>query len=232
MKASTQLPGPPPARPRVLEADGIQVSFGGRCLLSDVYLRVQTGQVVGLLGRNGSGKSTLLQTIFGGRRVPDASVRVDGRFVVPAYRVPGLLNYLPQVPLLPPHLPLSAAARLLGVALEPALRAFPELREQASRPVGELSGGTVRLAQVLLLLYADTAFSLFDEPFSGVMPVHIEALAAAIGQQKQHKGILLTDHRYTEVLPLCDAVYLLHDGRLQLLREPLPELRDRGYLPT
>ncbi|MBX0288832.1 ATP-binding cassette domain-containing protein [Hymenobacter sp. HSC-4F20] len=215
----------------VLEADGIQVQFGERRILSDIYLRVQTGQVVGLLGRNGCGKSTLLQTIFGGRHVADASVRVNRRRVVPAYREPGLLNYLPQVPLLPPRLTVAEAARLLRVDARQALAAFPELLTQLARPVGELSGGTARLVQVLLLLHAHTCFSLFDEPFTGVMPVHIEQLADLIRQTKARKGILLTDHRYAEVLPLCDVVYLLHGGRLeQLPPNPVPALRDRGYL--
>ncbi|MFC7668199.1 ATP-binding cassette domain-containing protein [Hymenobacter humi] len=53
-----------PAGPQVLEADGIQVAFGARQVLANIYLRVQTGQIVGLLGRNGSGKSVLLQTVF------------------------------------------------------------------------------------------------------------------------------------------------------------------------
>ena len=81
--------------PHVLEADGIRLAFDSRPVLVDVYLRVQSGQVVGLLGRNGSGKSVLLQTVFGARAVPDASVRVNGRYVAPAFRVPGLVNYLP-----------------------------------------------------------------------------------------------------------------------------------------
>jgi lipopolysaccharide export system ATP-binding protein len=218
--------------PHVLEADGIRVAFGERTILSHIYLRVQTGQVVGLLGRNGSGKSTLLQAIFGARSVPDASVRANGRHVVPAFQQPGLLNYLPQAGLVPAHLPLHLAARLLGVDASQATRAFAELRPQLSQPVGELSGGTARLLQALLLLHAPTAFSLFDEPFSGVMPVHLEALADEMRQVRQRKGILLTDHRYTEVLPLCDVVYLLHHGRLlQLGPNREAELRDYGYLP-
>ena len=219
--------------PHVLEADGIRVAFGGRTILSDIYLRVQTGQVVGLLGRNGSGKSTLLQTIFGTRAVPDASVRANGQHVVPAFRTPGLLNYLPQAGLVPAHLPLQLAARLLGVDAQLATEAFADLRPQLNRPVGELSGGTARLLQTLLLLHAPTAFSLFDEPFSGIMPVHLEALAEEMRRVRARKGILLTDHRYAEVLPLCDVVYLLHHGRLLSLgphREA--ELRDYGYLPS
>ncbi|SNC59318.1 ABC-type multidrug transport system, ATPase component [Hymenobacter gelipurpurascens] len=223
-----------PIEPHVLEADGIQLSFGERRILSDVYLRVQTGQVVGLLGRNGCGKSTLLQTIFGGRRVADASVRVNGRRVVPAYREPGLLNYLPQVPMFPDRLTLAEAARLLQIDVKQALEGFPELQAQLSRPIGELSGGTTRLVQVLLLLHADTRFSFFDEPFSGIMPVHIETLSSLIQHAKARKGILLTDHRYAEVLPLCDVVYLLHGGRLEQLPHGnyTEALRDRGYLAS
>ena len=220
-----------PAGPQVLEADGIRIAFGGREVLGSIYLRVQTGQIVGLLGRNGSGKSVLLQTIFGARAVADASVRVDGRRVVPAFQEPGLLNYLPQEPLLPPSLSLARAARMLGVDIELATARFPELRPQLVRRLGELSGGSARLVQALLLLHADTAFSLFDEPFSGVMPVHVETLAEEMQRLKARKGLLITDHRYAEVLPLCDVVYLLHQGRLLKLEGDVREqLRNYGYL--
>jgi lipopolysaccharide export system ATP-binding protein len=219
------------ANPQVLEADGIRIEFGGRQVLGSIYLRVQTGQIVGLLGRNGSGKSVLLQTIFGARAVADASVRVNGRPVVPAFRHPGLLNYLPQEPLLPPSLSLARAAQMLGVDLAKATARFPELRSQFGSCVGQLSGGSARLVQALLLLHADTAFSLFDEPFSGVMPVHVETLADEMQRLKQRKGLLITDHRYAEVLPICDVVYLLHQGRLLKLEGDVREqLRDCGYL--
>jgi ABC-type branched-subunit amino acid transport system ATPase component len=214
-----------------LEADGIRLQFGARPILTDIYLRVQTGQIVGLLGRNGSGKSCLLQTIFGARTVPDASVRVDGRRAMPAFQTPGLLNYLPQAPLLPAGLSLRQAARLLQVDLEHAAAGFPGLQAQFDLSTGQHSGGTARLLHALLLLHADTAFSLFDEPFSGIMPVHVEALGEAMQRAKLRKGLLLTDHRYNEVLDVCDVLYLLHQGRLRKLGpDPRAELLEHGYL--
>jgi ABC-type multidrug transport system ATPase subunit len=224
----------PLVRSHVLEADGIQVAFGQRQILASVYLRVQTGQVVGILGRNGSGKSTLLQTVFGARTVPDASVRLNGCYVAPpAFQTPALLNYLPQQMNLPGHMSLRKAARLLGTDAELATANFPALQGYLDRCHREMSGGTARLLQVLLLLHANTRFSLFDEPFTGIMPVHLEALAAEMQQVKQRKGLLLTDHRYAEVLSLCDVVYLLHQGRLlQLGPDRESELRDYGYLPA
>ncbi|SFP69012.1 ATP-binding cassette domain-containing protein [Hymenobacter arizonensis] len=222
-----------PKATHVLEADGIRLSFGSREVLTDIYLRVQTGQIVGLLGRNGCGKSSLLQTVFGARTVADASVRVDGKRTVPAFRIPGLLNYLPQVPMLPANLSLRKSARLLRVDLAQATANFPELRTHFDACPSELSGGTARLLQVLLMLHARTAFSLFDEPFTGIMPVHLETLAVEMQQAKQRKGLLLSDPRYEEVLSLCDVVYLLHQGRLlKLGPNPRAQLRDYGYLAS
>ena len=65
------------------------------------------------------------------------------------------------------------------------------------------------------------------------MPVHIETLADEMRQLKRCKGLLLTDHRYAEVLPLCDVVYLLRQGRLLKLEGDFEtELRDYGYLAS
>jgi lipopolysaccharide export system ATP-binding protein len=47
------------------EADSIRKSFGDNQILTDIFLKFQTGDILGLLGRNGSGKSTLLKILFG-----------------------------------------------------------------------------------------------------------------------------------------------------------------------
>ena len=52
-------------------------------------------------------------------------------------------------------------------------------------------------------------------------------------QSGQVMGLLLTDHRYAEVLPLCDTVYLLRQGRLLKLEGDFETaLRDYGYLAS
>ncbi|RAK62949.1 ATP-binding cassette domain-containing protein [Hymenobacter edaphi] len=219
---------------QVLEADGLQRRLpDGRQLLSDVYLRLTTGTVTGLLGRNGSGKSTLLQAVFGPQAVADASVRHNGRYVQPAYRQPGLVNYLPQTPLLPPNMTLRAAAQWLGVPTETAFARFAELRARQAEPVGRLSGGLARTAEALLLLHAPTHFTLLDEPFAGVSPVQLEELAAEIGVVRQRKGVLVSDHNYRLLLPLCQHLYLLTNGVLRPVspEHSVEELIAHGYLP-
>lgn len=213
----------------VLEADGIRVSYSQRRLLHDVYIRAQTGTITGIFGRNGCGKSTLLQILFGARRVADASVRLNGHYTPSAFRIAGLINYLPQQPLFPSQLTVQRAASMLGTDLKQAFARFPELREQQHCLISNLSGGSTRLLEVLLLLYADTRFTLLDEPFTGVMPVHVEVLQDCLRAQKKYKGIILTDHRYTDVSPVCDVWYAMREGKLHHLDDPT-QLLDFGYI--
>ena len=48
-----------------LEVDSIQLAFNNRRILSDIYLKCETGKITGLLGRNGQGKSCLMKIIYG-----------------------------------------------------------------------------------------------------------------------------------------------------------------------
>lgn len=64
----------------IFEVDGIQKRFNERVILSDVYLKCETSDIIGLFGRNGSGKSTLLKIIFGLVSAPGKCIRIDGVF--------------------------------------------------------------------------------------------------------------------------------------------------------
>ncbi|MBC8984356.1 ATP-binding cassette domain-containing protein [Pedobacter sp. N36a] len=69
-----------------LEIDSVSLQFGSRTILSDVYLKCETGKITGLLGRNGTGKSSLMNLIFGTLVPGNKSVRFDGQAVPKAYQ--------------------------------------------------------------------------------------------------------------------------------------------------
>ena len=83
-----------------LEADGIQLEFKGKRILSDIYLKSETGKITGLLGRNGEGKSCLMKIIYGSME-SESSIRCDGAIYKKAFRQRGLLTYLPQFNFIP-----------------------------------------------------------------------------------------------------------------------------------
>ena len=68
-----------------MEISGVRLLFGERLILSAVYLQIETGDVVGLLGRNGCGKSSLMRGVYG--TLPcDKSVSIDDKYFNEVYK--------------------------------------------------------------------------------------------------------------------------------------------------
>ncbi len=212
-----------------LEADGIMLSYRHTNVLSNVYLKCRPGETVGLLGRNGSGKSSLLKIIFGVLAGECQSVRVDGRYVYPAYRRYRGIKLLPQEPFLPENLRVKAAYRLFTGSGSPPADDLPEIRQRWATRVGDLSGGEKRVLETLLLLLSDARYLLLDEPFTHLSPVQIERLLYLLRTHRAGKGIILSDHQYRYVLSVCHRLVLIDQGRTVGVNYP-QELVDRGYL--
>ncbi|MBX2904535.1 MAG: ABC transporter ATP-binding protein [Taibaiella sp.] len=213
-----------------LTAENIFFEVDGRPIVSGGTISARKGSVTGLLGRNGSGKSTMLQCIFGTRRATECDVFVNGVKMPRPYTHAGLLAYLPQRPFMPPTITVRSALRNFGVSVAEVLEHFPALQAELDRQIHELSGGTERLLSAIVILLAPRRFTFLDEPFSHIMPLHVETLKQLIVQQSRHKGIVITDHMYKHLLPICDTLYLMKEGKTILIRDP-QELVLHGYLP-
>ena len=72
--------------PNLLEIDSVVKSYYGRSVLTDIYVKCETGDILGLLGRNGSGKSTLLKILFGTLSAERKSIRIDGKIYDQPYK--------------------------------------------------------------------------------------------------------------------------------------------------
>lgn len=212
-----------------LIAENVFLNISGRDILNGCTLRAEPGMITGILGRNGSGKSTLLQTIFGVRSANDITLHHMGKPVRKACAVPGLVNYLPQFPFFPPGMKITKALTRFNVPPVAILQDFPELATDTDKTFGELSGGSERLWSLLILLLADTLFTMLDEPFTHIMPLHTSRIVSLLQKVKQRKGIIVTDHLYRSVLDLSDVVYLAKDGKTLLIKDS-DDLILHGYI--
>ena len=211
-----------------LEADSILKCYGERTILSDIYLRCKPGDITALWGRNGSGKSTLLEIIFGTLKAEHAFVRVGGRVVYgQAYRT-GLVAFLPQFHFLPGNLRVAQLLHRTGLPNLP--EAFgdmpvPPLRERLKN----LSGGQLRLLEILYVTSLPAPFLLLDEPFTGLSPVAADTIARHLQAVSRQKSILIADHDHRTLQRIATRHLLLADGYLRPLTSP-DELRG-CYLP-
>ncbi len=160
------------AAPRLV-ARGLRRSVGGRAVLAGLDLAVPRGGTLVVRGPSGAGKTVLLRALAWLDPLDGGEVRLDGRtpreWGVPAWRA--RVAWLPQQPATPEGSPADLARRLAG------LRAVRHARDplDLARRLGldaarwrrrwqELSGGERQRAHLALLLAAEPAVLLLDEP--------------------------------------------------------------------
>ncbi len=199
-----------------LEADGIELSFGPRKILTGVYIKCGTNAITGLLGRNGQGKSCLMNIIYGTLKASTRSVRFDGHPVFEAFKRPDLLTYLPQLNFIPSSLSLKRVFQDFELAFADFEATFPEFASREASKVGRLSGGERRLLEVYLIIQSKSQFSMLDEPFSHIMPLHIEKIKLLMKAARHRKGFLITDHYYQHITDMSDTLYILKEGQTHL----------------
>ena len=95
----------------ILEVDSVQKRYDTQSILSDVYLKCETNDIIGLLGRNGSGKSTLLKIIFGIENADFKFVRIDGVVKTKTSALFNEISYLSQDNFIPNQLSVKKAIR-------------------------------------------------------------------------------------------------------------------------
>jgi ABC-type multidrug transport system ATPase subunit len=216
----------------LLESDSIIKLYGDIQVLTDIYLKCETGDIIGMLGRNGSGKSTLLKIIFGTLAADRKFIRIDGKFLASPYKTKDTLCFLPQHDFIPKHLKTNKAVELyLGKkAIETFFNDKILINLQNSK-VSELSGGELRYFEIKLLLSTCSKFVLLDEPFNGVSPLLVGYIKSLIIESSKTKGIILTDHDYNNVLDVANRYCLIYDGGIKTITNK-EELVKWGYVPT
>ncbi len=214
----------------LLEVDSVMQVYGDRQVLTDIFLKCETGDIIGILGRNGCGKSTLLKIIFGAVKSGYKFVRINGEVYPEPYKAANLVGYLPQHNFLLPHLTIRKITELYldKDQVEPFLGDTIIGHLQNSQ-INSLSGGELRYFEIKLMLNSAYQFIMLDEPFNGVAPIVVERLKEMITDYSKTKGIILTDHDYNNVLDVATRYCLIHDGAIKNISDR-EDLGRWGYL--
>lgn len=213
----------------MLKVDSVLLEFDNRKILQDIYIDCRPGQVTGLLGRNGCGKSSLLRIIFGTLKPAYKYISIDDSYIANGY-TSGKIAYLPQHNYLPKHTQISELAHMLvdGQAWE-EFTAYEIFKKHSNKKADELSGGELRKLETLMILYSKADYILLDEPFTHISPVQAEEIKDIIRKRAPHKGFIITDHQYYNILEVSDKIVLLSNGTTKLITDR-SELVTYGYL--
>ncbi|HLP75267.1 MAG TPA: ATP-binding cassette domain-containing protein [Bacteroidales bacterium] len=214
-----------------LEADSIRKSFGDKQVLTDIFIRCCTGDIIGLLGLNGSGKSTLLKILFGTLSTDYKHIAINGEHLDQPYKKKGAAGFLNQDNFLPKSFTVRRILRMFDCRVQdPEFYNDEVLSKVYDTRVGNLSGGESRYLEVKLILNLNKKFVLLDEPFNGISPIHIDLIKEMIRKHAGNKGIILTDHDYRNVLDVANKYMILYDGGIKILKSK-EDFIYWGYLP-
>jgi ABC-2 type transport system ATP-binding protein len=192
--------------------------------VQDLSLRVEKGEVYGLLGPNGSGKSTTLKILLGLVTATSGETRVFGEDSS-SVRSRRDVGFLPENPYFYKFLTGAETVRFFGKlsgmsgdGLEARVEELLELvglTDAAARRVGSYSKGMLQRIGLAQALVQDPGLLVLDEPTAGVDPVGSREIRDLILELKARgKTVLLCSHLLSQVQEVCDRVGILARGRL------------------
>lgn len=231
-----------------LEITELKKKYGGKAVVSDISLNINSGEVVGLLGPNGAGKTTTFYMILG-LISPDAGmIFLDGEDLSssPMYkRAMKGIGYLPQEASIFRKLRVDDNIRAVLEIIDVDRKTKEEklntildefnLRPFVKRFGYQLSGGERRKVEIARALAVDPVFILLDEPFAGIDPLAVIELKKTLRQLIDRGiGLVITDHNVRETLSITDRAYIINDGKILAHGSPgdliSNELVKRTYL--
>ena len=213
----------------LLEVRNLSVRYGGISALEAVDLRVESGEVVTLLGANGAGKTTLLRAISRIVDPHEGSIHFDGtdlgRVGAPKAVALGIAHSPEGRRVLArqsvrDNLLLGAWTRKDGEVeadVDAAFARFPRLAARADQPAGNLSGGEQQMLAIARALMSRPRLLLLDEPSLGLAPKLVREIYGIVAElHATGVTILLVEQNANLALEHADRGYVLEAGRMTL----------------
>jgi simple sugar transport system ATP-binding protein len=219
----------------VIRAEGIVKRYGPVVALRDVTIRLDRGEVLGLIGDNGAGKSTLIKILTGFHPQDEGALFIERQEVklrsVSHARELGIETVYQDLALID-QLPVYLNMRLNKEAVHRPIPFLDKklMREEArahlddmgvripsvDTEVGFLSGGQRQAVAIARAVYSDAKVILLDEPLAAMGAKESAIIIDLILELKERRdvSIILIAHNFAQVIEVCDRVNFLQHGRI------------------
>ena len=206
---------------RLIEIEKLSKSFGEQKVLDKIDFKLESGEIVGLIGPSGSGKSTLIKTMLGMEKADEGEALVLD-YKMPKREILSNIGYMAQsdalYEMLTGYENLEFFGKMKGVLSDKLKKEIEyiaevvDLTDDLKKLVSKYSGGMKRRLSLAIALIGSPELLILDEPTVGIDPSLRKNIWKELFKQRDNGvGILVTTHVMDEA-ELTDKVGLLLNG--------------------
>lgn len=217
----------------MIEIKNLSLKYGGREVLKDLNLNIDTGKIIGLVGENGTGKSTLMRVLTGLEKNYKGEVLIDGN--KPGGKTNALISYQPD------HLPFDDFMTVIDIGniyerfyddfdAENYYKMIDSFSIKRNLKIKECSKGMKDKVQIAATLARKAQVYLLDEPMTGIDPkARYEMLNTIIENFSPDSTLIISTHLITEIEKILDEVIIIADGKV-VSHKAVDEIREENGL--
>lgn len=209
----------------MIQVQNANKSFKGNKAIQNLSLRVESGEIMGLLGANGAGKSTTINLLLGFLNPDSGSVQINQTECYPnKEKVRSFIGYIPENVNLYPYLTgtenLDYFCRLAGLKydksdLQNYLSTCGLQTEAHHKKVADYSKGMRQKVGIAIAYAKKAKVYLLDEPASGLDPLASNELSALLKKLADEGAtVLMASHDIFRVREVCHRIGILKRGEL------------------
>ena len=204
----------------ILELKNVNKSFGEKQVLKDLNLQIESGKIVGLLGKNGSGKSTLFKLVNDLLTLTSGEILIDGKPI--SVDSKNTISFLPERTYLDPGLKVSEAIDMFETFYadfnrEKAEQLLIDLELDKNMRLSKMSKGMKEKVQLILVMSRNAKLYILDEPLGGVDPASRDYILNTILKNFNKEATLfISTHMIADIEKILDDVVFINNGQIVL----------------
>ena len=215
---------------KLLEIKDLNKSFDNKEILKDINLSVQSGKIIGLLGKNGVGKTTLIKLINDLLTPTSGEILIKGQKI--GVETKKVISYLPEKTYLNKQMKVSEVISYFedfyeNFDSEKAKKLLKDLDLDINQKLTKMSKGMQEKVQLVLVMSREADLYILDEPLGGVDPATRDyILDTILSNFNENASVIISTHLISDIEKILDEVIFIDKGQI-VLQSNADKLRNK-----
>ena len=215
---------------KILEINNLNKSFDNKEILKDINLSIQSGKIIGLLGKNGVGKTTLIKLINDLLTPTSGEILINGQKI--GVETKKVISYLPERTYLNKQMKVSEVISYFedfydNFDSKKAKKLLKDLDLDINQKLSKMSKGMQEKVQLVLVMSRSADLYILDEPLGGVDPATRDyILDTILSNFNENASVIISTHLISDIEKILDEVIFIDKGQI-VLQSDADKLRNK-----